>query len=98
MGKLRLQKYLAEIPAAFSGSSNVSFLILANHMVLKSVTIKDIILNWTASTNSGMGKTLLPLKYWAYCRLCPLQSPQGTFSLAVPTRRLALMALFVLAE
>ena len=41
MEKLRLQKYLAGIPAALKSSSNFSFLKPANLRVFISVTIKD---------------------------------------------------------
>ena len=66
MAKLRLQKYLTGIPAAFKSSSNLSFFRPANRLVFISVTIKDRVLGWTASTNSGIGRIRLPLKYWAY--------------------------------
>ena len=66
VAKLRLQKYLAGIPAAFKSSSNFSFFNPANLLVFISVTIKDRVFGWTASTNSGIGRIQFPWKYWAY--------------------------------
>ncbi len=66
VAKLRLQKYLAGIPAAFKISSNLSFFSPASLLVFMSETIKDRVLGWTASTSSGIGRILFPLKYWAY--------------------------------
>ena len=94
MAKLLLQKCLAGIPAAFSNSSKVSFLMLANLLVFKSVTMNDMIFGWTVSTSSGMGKILLPMKNWAYFALSFVQSFFFPF---VPTRRLAFLAPFELA-
>ena len=48
VAKLCLQKHLAGIPAAFNNSSNVSFFIPANFLVLGSVIIKDRVLGKTA--------------------------------------------------
>ena len=66
VAKLRLQKYLAGIPAAFKISSNLSFFSPASLLVFMSETIKDRVFGWTASTSSGIGRILFPLKYWAY--------------------------------
>ena len=66
VAKLRLQKYLAGIPAAFKISSNLSFFSLASLLVFMSETIKDRVFGWTASTSSRIGRILFPLKYWAY--------------------------------
>ena len=86
LAKLRPQKYLAGIPVAFSSSSNVSFLIPANLLVLKSVTIKDKVLGWTASTFSDMSKILSILKYWAYLPTVLCIVLRGLFSLVLPTK------------
>ena len=53
VAKLRLQKYLAGIPAAFKISSNFSFLSPASFLVFMSETIKERVFGWTASTSSG---------------------------------------------
>ena len=57
--------------------------------------MKEIILGWTASTRSGIGKILLPLKYWAYLALS-LAWSFGEFFVfwSMPTRRQVLLALF----
>ena len=51
VAKLRLQKYLAGILAAFKISSNLSFFSPASLLVLMSETIKDRVFGWTASTS-----------------------------------------------
>ena len=56
--KLRLQKYLAGIPVAFSNFANVFFLMLANLLVFKSVTTKDRVLGSTSLTSLGIGNIL----------------------------------------
>ena len=66
VAKLRLQKYLAGIPAAFKSSSNFSFFRPADILVFMSVTIKDRVFGCTVSTNSVIGRIRLPWKYWAY--------------------------------
>ena len=73
MAKLRLQKYFAGIPAAFTKSSNMSFFIPVSRLVFMFVIMNDIVFGCTASTSSGIGRILLPLKYWAYCH-CPFYS------------------------
>ena len=88
VAKLRLQKYLAGIPAAFSNSSNVSFLMPASLLVFRSTIMKDRDFVWTASTSSGIGKILLPTNYCAY----PFYIVPVIFF--VPNKRLALKALF----
>ena len=69
VAKLLLQKYLTGILAAFRNSSKVSFLILVSFLVFRSVTIKESVFGWTASTYSGIGSILFPWEYWAYLAL-----------------------------
>ena len=98
VAKLRLQKYIAGIPAAFKISSNFSFLSPASLLVFMSETIKDRVFGWTASTSSRICRIRFPLKYWAYFPPCPFCNLVLFFYLPASTRRLVLTALFELAE
>ena len=62
VAKLRLQKYLAGIPAAFNSSSKDSFLIPASLLVLMSAIIKDRFFYYNSFTTSSIGKIRFPWK------------------------------------
>ena len=42
--------------------------------------INEIVFGWTISTNSGIGKILFPMKYFAYCSLFLAKSSGDFFS------------------
>ena len=54
------------MPTFRNSSSNVSFLSPTNLLVFKSEMTIERILGVSFSTNSGMGRISLPLKYFAH--------------------------------
>ena len=76
VAKLRLQLYLAGIPADFS---KVSFLRPLSLLVFRSMTTNDIVFGCTSFTSWGMGKILLPWKDWEYFSLFFMWSCGGIF-------------------
>ena len=64
--KLRWQNDRHGISAVLRSSPNVSFLIPASLLVLKSVIMKDRVLGSTSATSSGIGSITLSLRYGAY--------------------------------
>ena len=85
------------MPAVFNTSSNASFFKPASLLVFKFVTTNDRVLGSTASTNSGIGKISLSLKYFAYFWTLSLAGSAGDFYffLIAATRRLALAVAFM---
>ena len=62
VAKLRRQKYRHGMHADFKSSSNISRLIPANLLVIKTVMMLDKVFGSTSATSSGMGSISVPLK------------------------------------